>query len=219
MNKEDSKKKGKGLFNLLDSNNYKGQVKAEQGAKVMAEIELSYVPDSSGQHYPLAGSETNYGNMGQAYAAISQTQYYTPYLNNMSRFNYDSPLSNEGSAESLAAYQIRVKELTNSLNQTEEMLSMAQAMNESMHNVVNGLRSENESLNSHYSMKVSALEREKLAFRRDLDWVMKIAIPRILARVFRSKQFDCQMVKVQNVFVERGRKLGHQEARDLLMAN
>nr|GEV76748.1 hypothetical protein [Tanacetum cinerariifolium] len=34
---------------------YKGQVKAEKGVEVMTRIEPSYVPDSSGQHYHLAG--------------------------------------------------------------------------------------------------------------------------------------------------------------------
>ncbi|GKF11183.1 hypothetical protein Tco_0049109 [Tanacetum coccineum] len=78
------------------------------------------------------------------------------YLNNMSALNYGNPLSNEGSAESLAAYQKRVEEVTNSIHQTDGMLTMAQAMNESMHNAVNGLRSENESLKSHYSMSCAS---------------------------------------------------------------
>nr|GFC17422.1 hypothetical protein [Tanacetum cinerariifolium]GFC38249.1 hypothetical protein [Tanacetum cinerariifolium] len=124
----------------------------EHGAKMMTRIQPSYAPNSSSQHYPLVGSETNYENMGQAYGAMSQTQDYTEYLNNMSRFNYGNPLSNEGSAESLAAYQKRVDELTNSLYQIEGMLAMAQSMNGSKQNVVNGLRSENESFKSHYLM-------------------------------------------------------------------
>ncbi|GJX11829.1 hypothetical protein Tco_0201688 [Tanacetum coccineum] len=131
MNKEGSKKKGKGVFNLVDKvgpvslsnesiafdsstgpsdtplnlgpfeNVFEltndgiigGNYVAEQGAELMTEIELSYVPDSSGQHYPLAGSEMNYGNMGQAYGAMSQTQNYTTYLNNMLGFNYGAFLS------------------------------------------------------------------------------------------------------------------------------
>nr|GEX08899.1 hypothetical protein [Tanacetum cinerariifolium] len=125
----------------------KGKLRDEQGAVLMTWIEPSYVPDSSGQHYPLAGSETNYGNMGQAYARL-----------------YDG-------------------------------------------------------LEANLSRKVSALEREKLALRRDLDWVMKKSISRMLVRVFRSEQFDHELVKVRIVFVERGRELGRQEACDLLMAN
>ncbi|GJW12041.1 hypothetical protein Tco_1577868 [Tanacetum coccineum] len=199
-------------------NDYKGQVNAKQGAEMMTGIEPSYAPDSSGQHYPLVGPETNYGNMGQAYEAM-------------------------GSAESLAVYQKRVEEPTNFLHQTKGMLAMAQAMNGSMQNSVNGLRFENERLKSHYSMscasyssifsdlnrakgleanlsrKASALERENSTLRRDLDWVMKKAIPRMLSRVFRSEQFDRELVKVQKVFVKRGRELGRQEVRDLLMAN
>ncbi|GKA68877.1 hypothetical protein Tco_0768794 [Tanacetum coccineum] len=96
----------------------------------------------------LAGSETNYGNMGQAYGAMSQTQDYTTYLNSMSGLNY-----------------------------------------------------------------------EKSALRSDIDWVMKKAIPRMLARVFRSEQFNRELVKVHKVFIEGGRELGRQEAHDLLMAN
>nr|GEV12222.1 hypothetical protein [Tanacetum cinerariifolium] len=187
------------------------------GAEMMIEIQPSYVPHSIGQHYPFAGSKTKYGNMGQAYGAMSQMQDYTVYLNNMSGLNYGNPLSNEGSAELLAVYQKR--------------------------NVMNGLCSKNESLKSHYSMscasynnifgdlnrakgleanlsrKVSALEREKSALRHDLDWVIKKSIPRMLARVFRSKQFDRELVKVQKVFVKRGRELGGQKACDLLMTN
>nr|GEW04575.1 hypothetical protein [Tanacetum cinerariifolium] len=93
-----------------------------------------------------------------------------------------------------------------------------------MQNAVNSLRSENESLKSHYSMscarysgifsdlarakgleanlsrKVSALEREKLALRHDLDWVIKKSIPRMLARVvsrlivgwgFKKTKWEC----------------------------
>ncbi|GJQ92356.1 hypothetical protein Tco_0003495 [Tanacetum coccineum] len=113
-------------------NDYEGQVKAEQRADMMIGIELSYVPGSSDQRYPLVGAEMNYGNTGQAYGAISQTQDYTAFLNNMSGFNYDNPLSNK--------------------------------------------RSSNE-------------------------------------------EFDRELWKVQKVFVERGRELGRQEARELLMAN
>nr|GEY13423.1 defensin-like protein 19 [Tanacetum cinerariifolium] len=224
-------------------NDYEYQVKEEQGVDMMTGIETSYVPSSSDQRYPLAGSEKNYGNTGQACEAMSQTQDYTAYLNNMSGFNYGNPLSNEGSSESLAFYQKKVEELTNSHHQTEGMLAMAQAVNGSMQNAVNGLHSENESLKSHYSMsyasyssifgdlnrakgleanlsrKVSALEREKSALRRDLDWVMKKAIPRMLAMVFRSEQFDRELVKVPKVFVEHGHELGRQEARELMMAN
>ncbi|GKB12258.1 hypothetical protein Tco_0846181 [Tanacetum coccineum] len=110
-----------------------------------------------------------------------------------------------------------VEELTNSLYQTEGVLAMAQAMNESMQNAVNGLRSKNESLKLHYSMscasynsifsdlnrakgleanlsrKVSVLEREKSALRRDLDWVMKKSLPRILARLRRQKARELLM--------------------------
>nr|GEZ52455.1 hypothetical protein [Tanacetum cinerariifolium] len=77
------------------------------------------------------------------------------------------------------------------------MLAMAQAMNGSMQNGVNSLRSENESLKSHYSIfcasyssifgdldkakgleanlskKISALEQEKSTLKRDFDWVIK----------------------------------------------
>ncbi|GKF46291.1 hypothetical protein Tco_0136093, partial [Tanacetum coccineum] len=88
--------------------------------------------------------------------ATSQTQDYTTYLNNMSGLNYGNPLSNEGSAESLVAYQKRMEELTNSLHQTEGMLAMAQAMNGSMQNAMNGLHFENESLKSHYSMSCAS---------------------------------------------------------------
>nr|GEX30738.1 hypothetical protein [Tanacetum cinerariifolium] len=69
-------------------NDYKGQVNVEQCAEMMTRIEPSYAPNSSGQHYPLAGPETNYRNMGQAYGAMLQTQDYTMYLNNMSGLNY-----------------------------------------------------------------------------------------------------------------------------------
>nr|GEX08901.1 putative ribonuclease H-like domain-containing protein [Tanacetum cinerariifolium] len=48
---------------------------------------------------------------------------------------------------------------------------------------------------------------------------MKKAILRMLARVFRSEQFDREMVKVQKVFDKRRRELGSQEARDLLVTN
>nr|GEY19542.1 hypothetical protein [Tanacetum cinerariifolium] len=99
-------------------------------------------------------------------------------------------------------------------------------------NAVNSLRSKNESLKLHYSMfcasysgifgdlnkakgleanlskKISALEQEKSTLKRDFDWVMKKAILRMLARVFQSDQFDRKLVKVQRVFVERGRELG-----------
>nr|GEV98864.1 hypothetical protein [Tanacetum cinerariifolium] len=224
-------------------NDYTCQVKAKHGAEMITEIQPSYALDSSGQQYPLVGSETNYGNMGQAYGAMSQTQDYTAYLNNMSGLNYGNPLSNEGSAEPLAVYQKMVENLTSSLHQTEGMLDMALAMNRSTQNAVNGLSSKNESLKSHYSMscasyssifgdlnrakgleanlsrKVSALEREKLALRHDLDWVMKKSISKMLARVFRIEQFDRELVKVHKVFGERGRELGRQEARDLLMTD
>nr|GEY75442.1 hypothetical protein [Tanacetum cinerariifolium] len=166
-------------------NDYRGQVNVEQCAEMMTRIEPSYAPNSSGQHYPLAGPETNYGNIGQAYGAMSQTQDYT-----------------------------MMEELTNSLYQTEGLLAMAQAMNEFMQNFVNGLRFDNESLKSHYSISC-----EKSVLRRDLDWVMKKAILRMLSRVFRSEQFDRELVKVQKVFVKHGHELGCQEARDLLMAN
>nr|GFB17817.1 hypothetical protein [Tanacetum cinerariifolium] len=197
-------------------NDYECQLKEEQGVDMMTGIKPSYVPSSSDQCYPLAGSEKNHGNTGQAYEAMSQTQDYTAYLNNMSGFNYGNP---------------------------KGMLAMAQAVNGSQQNAVNGLNSENESLKSYYSIscasyssifgnlnrakgldanlsrKVSALEREKSALRRDLDWVMKKAIARMLATVFQSEQFDRELVKVPKVFVEHGHELGRQEALELMMAN
>ncbi|GJR42502.1 hypothetical protein Tco_1310605 [Tanacetum coccineum] len=91
-------------------------------------------------------------------------------------------------------------------------------MNGFMQNFVNGLRSENESLKSHYSMSCASYSK-KSALRHDLDWVMKKSILRMLARVFRGKQFDRELVKVQKVFIERGHELGRQEAHELLMAN
>nr|GEW36914.1 hypothetical protein [Tanacetum cinerariifolium] len=157
--------------------------------------------------------------------------------------------SNSSEEVSSAGYLIRgyfrpsAEDLTNSLHQTKGMLDMAQAMNRSTQNAVNGLSSENESLKSHYSMscasysiifgdlnrakgleanlsrKVSALEREKLALRHDLDWVMKKPISKMLVRVFRIEQFDRELVKVHKVFDERGRELGRQEARDIFMAD
>nr|GEV21024.1 hypothetical protein [Tanacetum cinerariifolium] len=187
-----------GVFELTNGSIIGGNCVAEHGAEMMIEIQPSYVPDSIGQHYPLVGSKTKYRNMGQAYGAMSQMQDYTAYLNNMSGLNYGNPLSNEGSAELLVVYQKRVEELTNSLHQTE--------------GIAKGLE-------ANLSRKVSALEREKSALRHDLDWVMKKAIPRMLARVFRGKQFDRELVKVQKVFVKRGRELGRQEALDLLMTN
>nr|GEV97115.1 hypothetical protein [Tanacetum cinerariifolium] len=113
-------------------NDYKGQVNVEQCAEMMTRIEPSYAPNSSGQHYPLAGPETNYGNIGQAYGAMSQTQDYTMYLKNMSGLNY--------------------------------------------------------------------------ALRRDLDWVMKKAILRMLSRVFRMCWNAVIVVRVKGRAVDLQRK-------------
>ncbi|GKF43506.1 hypothetical protein Tco_0130058, partial [Tanacetum coccineum] len=63
------------------------------------------------------------------------------------------------------------------------------------------------------------VEHEKPTLRRDLDWVKKKAIPRMLAREFRSEPFDRELVKVQRVFVDHGRELGCQKAREILMAS
>ncbi|GJU61796.1 gag-pol polyprotein [Tanacetum coccineum] len=150
---------------------------------------------------------------------------------------------NESSGGSLAYYQRRVEELTSSLYQTEGMLAMAQAMNESMQTTVNRLLYENESLKSYYSMscagynnlfedltkakelevnlskKVTSLKQEKVGLRHDLEWVMRKVMHMMLAKVFRSEQFENEMLKVQKVLIDWGRDLGRQEARDRLMSN
>ncbi|GKE54247.1 hypothetical protein Tco_1489403 [Tanacetum coccineum] len=105
-----------------------------------------------------------------------------------------------------------------------------------MQATVDSLRSKNESLKSYYTMSCASynnlfgdltrekeletnLERKKVGLRRDLEWVMRKAIPRMLAKVLRSEQFDNEMLKVQKVLIDRGRNLGRQEARNLLMSN
>ncbi|GJW63980.1 hypothetical protein Tco_0115864 [Tanacetum coccineum] len=124
-----------------------------------------------------------------------------------------------------------------------ETVSVVKNENVDGNGTVNSLRSKNESLKSDYTMscagynnlfgdltrakelemnlskKVTSLEREKVGLRRDLEWVMRKAIPRMLAKVLRSEQFDNEMMKVQKVLIYRGRDLGRQEARDLLMCN
>ncbi|GJR58817.1 hypothetical protein Tco_1500979 [Tanacetum coccineum] len=63
------------------------------------------------------------------------------------------------------------------------------------------------------------LELKKVGLRRDLEWVMRKAIPRMLTKVLRSEQFDNEMLKVQKVLLDRGRDLGRQKDRNLLMSN
>ncbi|GKE59146.1 hypothetical protein Tco_1498331 [Tanacetum coccineum] len=55
-------------------------------------------------------------------------------------------------------------------------------------------------LETNLSKKVTSLEREKVGLRRDLEWVMRKAIPRMLAKVLRSEQFDNETMKVQKTF-------------------
>nr|GEW12554.1 hypothetical protein [Tanacetum cinerariifolium] len=74
-------------------------------------------------------------------------------------------------------------------------------------------------LEANLSKKVYLLERENMAFGRDLEWVMRKYITRILARVFRSEQFDYEMLKVKKELIERRPELGRQEASDLLVSN
>ncbi|GJU16499.1 hypothetical protein Tco_1144465 [Tanacetum coccineum] len=85
---------------------------------------------------------------------------------------------------------------------------MAQAMNGSMQNAVNGLRSKNESLKSHYSMSCSSYS----SIFSDLNRAKGL-------EANLSRKFDRELVKVQKVFIERDRELRHQEALELLMAN
>nr|GEV98865.1 hypothetical protein [Tanacetum cinerariifolium] len=179
--------------------NNKVQVKAEQGFEAMTGVEPSYVSDACG---------------------------YMAYPNDVPQLNPAQLPFNESSGGSSAYYQRRVEELFSSRYQTEGMLAMAQAMNGSMQTTVNSLRSENESLKSYYSMscagynnffgdltrakelevnlskKFNSLEREKIGLRRDLEWVMRKAIPRMLAKVLRSEQFDNEMLKVQKECME-----------------
>nr|GEW66756.1 hypothetical protein [Tanacetum cinerariifolium] len=49
--------------------------------------------------------------------------------------------------------------------------------------------------------------------------VMRKAISGMLAKVLHNEPFDNEILKVQKVLFDRGRNLGRQEARDLLMSN
>ncbi|GJY43196.1 retrovirus-related pol polyprotein from transposon TNT 1-94 [Tanacetum coccineum] len=180
----------------------------------------------------------------QSFEAIAGVEpSYTGYPNDVPQLNPTQLPFNESSSGSSAYYQMRVEELTSSLYQTEGMLTTAQAMNGSIQTTMNSLCSENESLKSYHTMscvgyinlfgdlpranelevnlskKVTLLERYKVGLKRDLEWVMRKAIPRMLAKVLRSEQFDNEMLKVQKVLIDRGRDLGRQEARGLLMSN
>ncbi|GKE26711.1 hypothetical protein Tco_1442095 [Tanacetum coccineum] len=226
------------VFDLLDGG-------AIDGNTVMNELLFkpswtsAYENNKLHVKFPV-GFGTQYTNMAQVSGVTSEVQGYAAYPNGVSQFN-TSPLPiNESSGGSSGYYQRRVEELTSSIYQTEGMLYMTQAINGSMQAIVNSLRSENESLKSYYTMscagynnlfadltrakehlskKVTMLEREKVGLRRDLEWVMRKAIPRMLAKVLRSEQFDNEILKVQKMFIARGRDLGRQVARDLLMSN
>ncbi|GKB66438.1 hypothetical protein Tco_0927850 [Tanacetum coccineum] len=179
--------------------NNKVQVKVEQGFKAMTGVEPSYI----------------------IWLTLTMCRSSTPLK---------SPL--------MRAYWV-----VSSLYHIEGMLAMAQAMTGSMQKTITGLRSKKESLKSFYSMlyvgynnlfgdltrakelevnlskKFTSLEQGKVGLRRDLEWVMRKAIPRMLAKVLCSEQFDNEMLKVQKVLINHGRDLGRQEARDLLMSN
>ncbi|GJR57628.1 hypothetical protein Tco_1499790 [Tanacetum coccineum] len=45
-------------------------------------------------------------------------------------------------------------------------------------------------------------EREKVGLRSDLEWVMRKAISRMLAKVLRNEQFNNEMLKVQKVLTD-----------------
>ncbi|GJR24183.1 hypothetical protein Tco_0972710 [Tanacetum coccineum] len=45
-------------------------------------------------------------------------------------------------------------------------------------------------------------EQEKVGLRSDLEWVMRKAISRMLAKVLRNEQFNNEMLKVQKVLTD-----------------
>ncbi|GKA26879.1 hypothetical protein Tco_0713047 [Tanacetum coccineum] len=172
------------------------QVNAEQGFEAMAGVKPSYASNVYGKHH---FSGTQHINIAQGSGVSSEVQGYAGYPNDVPQLNPTQLPFNESSSGSSAYYQIRVKELTSSLYQTEGMLTTTQAMNKSIQTTVNSLRSENESLKSYHTMSCVGYNN----LFRDLTRANKLeAIPRMLAKVLRSEQFDNKMLKVQKVLID-----------------
>ncbi|GJU96076.1 hypothetical protein Tco_1320832 [Tanacetum coccineum] len=139
--------------------------------------------------------------------------------NNASNWNFNplpeypmAPLANP----SFEAYQKRVQELTEEGNvlryELNDMKGKYTSACSSYTHVAEELEKSRQQETSMGNM-VLLFSDENERMKQELMWVMREAIPRMLMRVLRSKEFDLEMMKVRDVIIEQGRELGRKEAQ------
>ncbi|GJQ90461.1 retrovirus-related pol polyprotein from transposon TNT 1-94 [Tanacetum coccineum] len=117
-----------------------------------------------------------------------------------------------------AYYQRRVEELTSSLlpDRGDSYYSMSCAG----YNNLFGDLTRSKELEVNLSKKVTSLERENVGLRRDLEWMMLKAIPRMLAKGLCSEHFDNEMLKIfhKDKDVVRGLKKTKWECKETVLS-